>query len=97
MTSLKRGDKVFFTIEGPGELAGLKGIICKVRFVGSHYLYDVKVNIKLPIINSGSLKISGQLLRCIPSYWIELAPQYSSVNNPRPVVKNSTGAFQFNS
>jgi len=74
MASFRRGDRVVFTGEVVADLFGIMGVILRVRRSGGHYVYDVKVSVKLPLIDVFGVSVVGHnILKGVSSSWIELA------------------------
>ena len=74
MPTFKKGDRITFTGEVIADLLGIMGVIIRVRRQGGHYVYDIKVSVKLPIIDIMGISIVGKnILRGVPSSWIELS------------------------
>ena len=73
MPTFRKGDRVTFTGEVIADLFGVIGVILKVRKGDGHYVYNIKVSVKLPVIDVLGVKlIGGSILKGVPSSWIEL-------------------------
>ncbi len=59
MAVFRKDDEVTFTGEVIAELFGLIGVVLKVRRRGGHYVYDIKVSVRVPTIDVLGIKLIG--------------------------------------
>jgi hypothetical protein len=68
-----KGDKVTFTGEFVAELLGVVGIVLKRRISDEgHYVYDIKIQTRLPIDIPGVKLSASGVLSNVPGGWLEL-------------------------
>ena len=73
MSAFRKGDRVTFTGEVIADLFGVIGVVLKVRRSDGHYVYDIKVSVKIPMMDVIGIKlVGGSILQGVPSSWIEL-------------------------